>query len=474
MSSLLLLVLLLLPLGLLFADGNWRGSLLYSVVIGFLRDPLRKLTPDQPALFVGLSLLGLLAGALILIQRVGGVNLSRLFSGYRWLIPLIQALAGLVALQSLVSLLNGRPLFVVGIGIGFYAAPLIAAWCGYYLALAPRNVIRFLRLFVGMSLLFTISILAAYSGYQSPLFAEVGLGMQIHVSELGAYVQGLCGLWRSSELAAWSLGAACCFLMILAISSRNPTVITTFSVLMVALLVISTLTGRRKVVVLVAGFLAFYALLLAWRGDSRSKYSVLIGGGTAGVLLLLLSFSLEESLGSSSLGVFVRRTGGVWDQLATRWQSLGVNVIGAALTDGGLLGAGVGATAQGARTLGLETGLSSWAAEGGLGKITLELGLPGILLVLLISLNLVILFGRIITGLQQAAPAYRLLNIGLIAFLASNIPNFAVASQVYGDPFVLSVLGLSAGFVLAAPAVLTSLPSGVMAPAAPQAALVRS
>lgn len=473
MSTLPLLVLLLLPLGLLMADGNWRGSLLYTVVIGFLQDPLRKLTPDQPALFVGLALLGLLGAALLLIQREGAVNLSRLFSGNRWLPSLIEVLAGVVLLQSLIAVLNARPLSVVGIGIGFYLAPLIAAWSGFYLALAPSNVMRFLRLYVGMALLFTISLLVAYAGVQSPLFAEVGSGVQIHVAELGAYVQGLCGLWRSSEVAGWSLGAACCFVMILGISSRNPSLISIASVLMVSLLVISTLTGRRKVLVLVSSFLAFYALLLFWRGDSRSQSSALVGVGGAGLLLFLLSLSVDDSIDSSSLGVFVRRTGTVWEQLGERWQSLGTNVIGAALSDGGWFGAGVGAAAQGARSLGFETGVSTWAGEGGLGKITLELGLPGLLLISLITLNLARLFGQIITVLLQAPPAYRLLNIGLIAFLASNIPNFVVASQVYGDPFVLIVLGLSAGFVLAAPAVIQSLTGAANAAVPPQAALVR-
>jgi hypothetical protein len=44
--------------------------------------------------------------------------------------------------------------------------------------------------------------------------------------------------------------------------------------------------------------------------------------------------------------------------------------------------------------------------------------------------------------------------MGLIAFLAANVVNFTAASQAYGDPFVLSILGLSAGFVLASPVVI--------------------
>jgi hypothetical protein len=38
--------------------------------------------------------------------------------------------------------------------------------------------------------------------------------------------------------------------------------------------------------------------------------------------------------------------------------------------------------------------------------------------------------------------------IGMLAFLASNLPTFAAAGQVYNDLFVLLILGLSAGFIL--------------------------
>ena len=46
-------------------------------------------------------------------------------------------------------------------------------------------------------------------------------------------------------------------------------------------------------------------------------------------------------------------------------------------------------------------------------------------------------------------PAHSTMVFGLFAFLAANVPSFVVASQVYGDLFVLLVLGLLFGFMLA-------------------------
>lgn len=106
MTPTLLLILLLLPLAVLLADGNWRASLLYSVVIGFLQDPLRKITPDQPALYVGLVLVGMVLTALVLYSRIGRLNLDPLFSGDRQLIGIVEIFLALLLIQTLNSFLT--------------------------------------------------------------------------------------------------------------------------------------------------------------------------------------------------------------------------------------------------------------------------------------------------------------------------------------------------------------------------------
>jgi hypothetical protein len=94
------------------------------------------------------------------------------------------------------------------------------------------------------------------------------------------------------------------------------------------------------------------------------------------------------------------------------------------------------------------------AGEGGLAKIIFELGAMGFLLLLVTIGLLAQLFLRIVGQLRYAPPSYGLLNLGLLAYLIANVLNFTSASQVYGDPFVLIILGLSAGFILAAPPVI--------------------
>jgi hypothetical protein len=61
---------------------------------------------------------------------------------------------------------------------------------------------------------------------------------------------------------------------------------------------------------------------------------------------------------------------------------------------------------------------------------------------------------RILKLLRFQAPRLRYLYFGPVAWLATKVPVFMVASQAYGDPFVLLLLGLAAGMVLAAPELL--------------------
>lgn len=455
MTPTLLLILLLLPLAIFLADGNWRDSLLYSVVIGFLQDPLRKITPDQPALYVGLVLVGMVLTAVLLYSRIGRLNLDPLFSGDRQLVGVVEIFLTLLLIQTLNSFLSIGSLTLTIIGLGFYLAPLVALWLGFQFALQPAAVQRFLRVYLVMAIIFAISIFMSYRGVSTAFFNEVGEGLKINIVELGIMQQGYVGLWRSSEVAAWHLGAACCFVLILGVSSRRTNLIALSSVLMVVLLVVSTLTGRRKVLTLVIGFLGVYSLLIGLRGDTRVRTNVLAGVGGSGIIISLFLSLQGNPTESGTLGGFVRRTANVLEFVDDRFNSLGFNAIGAALEAAGPFGFGVGALAQGAVSLGFRvSGRGTWAAEGGLGKIAAELGLAGIALFGLILVLLAVLYWRIVGQLRYAPPSYSLLNLGLIAFLAANLPNFAVASQIYGDPFVLSVIGLTAGFVLATPIVI--------------------
>jgi hypothetical protein len=100
-----------------------------------------------------------------------------------------------------------------------------------------------------------------------------------------------------------------------------------------------------------------------------------------------------------------------------------------------------------------EVGMSG-AAEGGLGKIMLELGLAG----LLAALFLVIAFSRhiwhLLADTAKQSPFHFRLTAGLVALLAANVASFSVATQAFGDIFILIFMGLCLGSILAMPHII--------------------
>jgi hypothetical protein len=451
--NVLFLLVLFLPLLIYLGDGKWRESVVYCLVIGFVQDPLRKIAPNQPVLYVGLVLFGIVLTAVILYNRIGRVSLPQLFSGQEQLITAVNLFMGLLVLQTLNSFLGLSSWYHTLIGIGFYSAPLITVWLGFQFGLKPAAIQRFLIVYIGLALAFAFTLLLAYQGYKGPLFSEVTGGVQILVAGVG-YVQGYTGFWRSSEVAGWHLATGACFVFILAVQRRKPLPIALGSALVVTLMVIATLTGRRKSVAMVGAFLASFSLLIAWRGDSKVRSSV-IGGVFGGAALIFLLVSVGGNpVGGGTSVAFVERGLTVWGDLYSRLVTFGSASVNIALQASGVLGAGVGAAAQGAASLGQGMQGNFGAGEGGLAKIIFELGAAGFLLMVVMIGLLAKLFIRIIGQLRYAPPSYGLLNLGLVAYLIANVLNFTTASQVYGDPFVLIILGLSAGFILAAPPVI--------------------
>jgi hypothetical protein len=92
-----------------------------------------------------------------------------------------------------------------------------------------------------------------------------------------------------------------------------------------------------------------------------------------------------------------------------------------------------------------------WSAEGGVAKVMAELGLPGVALLAWLTLSLAKYLWLIVRHARGMNFARASLTYGLVAILVANAFVFITAHQIFGDLFVLSLLGFFMGFVLAAP-----------------------
>ena len=61
---------------------------------------------------------------------------------------------------------------------------------------------------------------------------------------------------------------------------------------------------------------------------------------------------------------------------------------------------------------------------------------------------------RIMRAASRHSPRMARLSFGLFSFLVANVAAFSVATQAYGDLFILLILSWTLGFLLAVPVLL--------------------
>ena len=417
--------------------------MLLCIIAGFLAGPLRKVIPGQPVSLV--VLVGGLVAAVFggFISQYGSFRLKHLGPLYTVLKTPATLFVAWLAYEALISYVRYGSPILVGIGLLSYLAPVPAFFIAYYYGLRPENIVRFIKLYLFCAVLMLSGIYLSYFGVDWSILQEVGSGVRIYMP--GGIMKSFPGFLRSTEVAAWHSAAAICLLLILVVSGmvRWPRLVV--SGLILLLLVAGLMTGRRKMLMEVLIFSGFYGALLMWFRKEAGRMVViglLIGAILAGVSV----FGMADSAQVAGLNPYVHRGKTVFGDAEDRFTRLGLGTVGWALRGYGVLGGGLGVASQGGQHFGGGGRRFGGAGEGGLGKITAELGLPGLVLAFWMMVNLSKYLWRMMHLLSSKNSVLVPLWYGLIAFLAANIPLFIVATQVFGDLFILLLLGWLFGF----------------------------
>ena len=444
----ILVILLFTALALALLSGDWRSGFLITVVIGFAQDPIRKLTPGQPGLYVGLVLVAFVASAFVLLQRhQGRFELPMMFP----FTPVLRQWAPVFVLLIVVQAINalvrwGLPLRTL-VGVGFYLSPLVGIWVGFQLGRFQPFLRKLIQLYLLATMIFGLTALFDYLGAKSPLFDAVGKGLII-------------GLWRSTDIAAIHLTIGACLAMVFAVSGASGLQRTGWLSLSGILSFTTRLTGRRKAIVQVAVFMGLFLWLLARYGTGRSRQQLFgLAISIAGLAAMVLVLDPSEFLGDD-LGEYFNRAASAPDDIWERFNKLGLRAVvrGFQISNG--LGIGVGTLAQtgDAAVSSIRGAGFEFVSESGLGKITAELGIPGILVIGILGLGLIQAVRQNLRLIRYLPPSVGVFEIGLLAFAISNLPFFSSAAGVYGDPFVLILCGISFGSFFAIPQLLSPPP----------------
>lgn len=427
-----------------------RYALWCLLLIGFSQDIFRKLIYGEPVIFVIFSGIVFMVAFTGLIMRIGIVNSLKPFTEWTQKInlPLFFFLA-IVVIQLLNSLVSYGNLRMSLIGFMSYTAPLMSIIVGYYMVNSIEDIRRFMKVYFSAGLLVAITVLLSFNGLDLAIFKGVGVGITIY--DQGTALKSYSGIMRTGEVAAWHIATAGCFFFILLVTSEKQRSFIWAALILVVLVVSVSVTGRRKMLMLVSMFGLLYFFSNAYlRKSLNLRYFISASIASFSVWVLIeLAFPGGYS---SDLENYLARGASVYSDATSRFYQLGLAPIVWAYNRTGLFGGGLGIASQGAGQFS-NVSVAGGAGEGGLGKIMVELGLPGLIISvwLFFAIMLYINRGLHLSARREVNARLMPLMLGISVLLFVNALTFSVASQVYGDIFVMLLLGLMVGFLFALP-----------------------
>lgn len=435
-----------------------RRALGLLLMIGFTQDMVRKLTPGEPVIFI--VMVGLLFGFILLgIWFRKGLYFS-LEPFLRWTtsikMPLFLFLA-ILGLQFVHSFIRYGNILVGLIGLVTYIAPFMAVLVGYYTVNSIEDIRRFMFLYMGAGVLVALTVFASFSGYNWTIFNEIGAGLKIY--DQGTVLKSYAGMMRTGEIAAWHISTAACLIFTLTFSSfKKKSLLLALGI--VALLMLAVvLTGRRKMLMMTTMYVVFYFFsYFYFRKSLDSKYFFSLFYSSVALWFAYEASGLGEY--SESLNNYIARGSSVFTDATGRFMELGINPIQWAYNRVGLLGGGLGIASQGSYLFNVSN-IAGGSGEGGLGKIMVELGLPGLLCIIWLVYALARYVNDALKLSSQPLATQQLLPlmVSLAAMLGANVITFSVATQIYSDIFILILLGLFGGFLLATPKIIANASS---------------
>ncbi len=423
---------------------NWRYGVVAVILLGASQDAVRKLTPGAPAYFIlwAFALFLFVFAVAAVDKRIGSLRLLYLRDAK--LRAAWQIFAFVVIVQAAHAFLRWASVPIPILGLIFYFGPVVGLLFGAAYGNSAKRIKQFLVAYVVIMVPAALTVyLSLWYSESIPLLQEIGefTGGRLMIYDVGTVLYSYPGVFRTGEIAAWHAATAASFLFILASMDRSTARRVIAGVLIVLLIGAILLTGRRKMLATLAIFLSVnWALLALFRRGAVRQAVWVVALGVLGAVGLTL---FERG---STAGLYVQRGASVFGDTTERFGTA-VQLMMSAINRSGGLGFGAGVASQGARFAGGSGAVIGGSGEAGLGKIVVELGIPGALAVLWLVAMLANRFWRSFGLLARTDQRLVFFAASFAAFLVANLGTFLVAQQVYGDPFVLVVLGLTAGFL---------------------------
>jgi Ca2+/Na+ antiporter len=213
------------------------------------------------------------------------------------------------------------------------------------------------------------------------------------------------------------------------------------------------ISGRRKALYMVAVF----TIMFLWRYFRRLSTTQAVSFAVLAVVMMFVTTKISQNEESSVY------TKGAYTTQEELWGRLEGGLSGT-VAQAGIMGAGLGTATQGVyHVLRDDTGTTLGWQEGGLGKLAIELGVPGLLAVALLGLTMFMTMLKI-SAHPDVRGSSQLARAALFGIIVANVVEFMVSAQAYSDPLLALLTAFFIGCTFATAALDERLAEGDAAP----------
>jgi hypothetical protein len=433
MITILFLAFLVLSMSVALVD--WRRGWLLAILCGVLQDPARKMTPGTP---VAMSLSIVLVYAVVLFAAQG--ELQKEMRDFLRRFSNLYAAAILVLVFLALAAVNGIATFglsnwkIPALSLFIYCIPVPAVILGYAWAQREDQLEKLFRFYAVLTSVALLGTPLEYFALNSPALGTVGIDYNLRFIK-GVEVRLLSGFYRAPDIMGWHAATLACIGVIMALRYRAITKSWPWMLAAAWGFLNCVMSGRRKAVYMVAVFAAAFL----WRYIRRLKIAEAFAFVLVGAILTLV---VHQVRGNEEASVYARGTATSQEELLSRLEGgLGETVI-----QYGFMGAGLGTATQG--TQHLSGGVGFGWQEGGLGKLAIELGVPGLLSLGLTAIAMMQLLLKI-TRHPDVPESSQLLRVGLFAMFMGDAVTFLASAQAYSDPLLTLFSAFTLGCLFA-------------------------
>jgi hypothetical protein len=433
MITVLFIAVLMLSMTIALVD--WRRGWLLAILCGVLQDPARKMTPGTP---VAMSLSIILVYVVVLFAAQG--ELQAHMRDFLRRFANLYAAGILVIVFLALAAVNGIATFGIGLwkipalSLFIYLIPIPAVLLGYTWLQREEQLEKLFRFYAVMTSVALIGTALEYFSFNSRVLGTVGIDYNLRFIK-GVEVRLLSGFYRAPDIMGWHAATLVCVGVIMALRHRSLARSWPWMLAAGWGFMNCVMSGRRKAVYMAAAF----AVVFLWRYIHRLKIAEAFAFVLVAIVLGVVAHEINQNADSS---VYARGTATTREELLTRLEGgLGETVI-----QYGFMGAGLGTATQG--TQHLSGGVGFGWQEGGLGKLAIELGVPGLLSLCLTAFVMMQLLFRI-TRHPDIPESSQLMRVGLFAMFIGDAVTFLASAQAYSDPLLTLFTAFTLGCLFA-------------------------